>query len=468
MKVTRVIAGTLVIATAVLVTGIADVKAQTLRNASPPAEFPPSSYKGKQYVDSRGCIYIRAGIDGNVTWVPRVDRGRRQICGYKPTAVAGTTQAPTSSAKPPVLITVPEADQPAATASAKPKAKPTAAAKPAATAQAAKPKPTARPQPVAKATPKPVATKPKPKAAATAAAPRPKPAKPAAATVASAPAVAPRTVKPAPTAPTETGGCANASALSQRYINTGPGVRCGPQAEPAITYGKGAVGEPQSSLRITPDTRVVPRHVYENRQNVRNVKIPKGYRAVWDDDRLNPYRAERTLAPAVVDGKVKIPRGYVVVDRHDDRFNPQRGVLSERGNAQTNLVWTQEVPRRLVRTPATAQVVVVPMGTAKSPAEATRKGLFVVSTRSDPNAAVRTSSSGRKYIRVGTFTDPGKAQDTARTLSASGLPIRMGKVNRKGRMLPVVLAGPYSDLAVARRDLAQLRSQGFTRARLSK
>lgn len=59
--------------------------AKSLRNAGIPADFPPSSFKGKQYVDSNGCVFIRAGISGNVTWVPRVSRSRQQICQQKPT-----------------------------------------------------------------------------------------------------------------------------------------------------------------------------------------------------------------------------------------------------------------------------------------------------------------------------------------------------------------------------------------------
>ena len=60
-------------------------------DTSTPAEFPPPSYSGSQYIDSRGCVYIRAGVDGAVTWVPRMTRQRKHICGMTPTASAGAT-----------------------------------------------------------------------------------------------------------------------------------------------------------------------------------------------------------------------------------------------------------------------------------------------------------------------------------------------------------------------------------------
>ncbi len=53
-----------------------------------PQEFPPEDYAGNQYVDSQGCAFIRAGISGNTTWVPRVDASRRQLCNFQPTFAA--------------------------------------------------------------------------------------------------------------------------------------------------------------------------------------------------------------------------------------------------------------------------------------------------------------------------------------------------------------------------------------------
>ena len=70
------------------------VSGQTLRDAIPPAELPPSSFSGGQFVDSRGCVFIRAGFDGTVQWVPRVTRDGSQICGLQPTFGAGNTPAP--------------------------------------------------------------------------------------------------------------------------------------------------------------------------------------------------------------------------------------------------------------------------------------------------------------------------------------------------------------------------------------
>jgi len=54
--------------------------AKTIQTDDGPAELPPTSFKGTQYVDSKGCVYIRAGYGTRISWVPRVNRKRQVIC----------------------------------------------------------------------------------------------------------------------------------------------------------------------------------------------------------------------------------------------------------------------------------------------------------------------------------------------------------------------------------------------------
>lgn len=66
-----------------------------------PAELPPPGYNGQQYVDSRGCVFLRAGHGGREAWVPRVTRDRKQLCGYPPSGRAvETSEAPAPAPKP--------------------------------------------------------------------------------------------------------------------------------------------------------------------------------------------------------------------------------------------------------------------------------------------------------------------------------------------------------------------------------
>lgn len=49
-----------------------------------PAETPPAIYAEPQYIDSKGCAFRRATIDGRVTWAARVTADRQQACGLPP------------------------------------------------------------------------------------------------------------------------------------------------------------------------------------------------------------------------------------------------------------------------------------------------------------------------------------------------------------------------------------------------
>ncbi|MGY6703595.1 SPOR domain-containing protein [Roseinatronobacter sp.] len=64
------------------------VVAQT--NGSGPAEMPPADYDAREFVDSRGCAFLRSTFGGAVTWVPRFGADRQPVCDATPTIV--TTQ----------------------------------------------------------------------------------------------------------------------------------------------------------------------------------------------------------------------------------------------------------------------------------------------------------------------------------------------------------------------------------------
>ena len=49
-----------------------------------PAELPPPDYAGQQYVDSKGCLFLRAGRSGAESWIPRVTRDGVPLCGNPP------------------------------------------------------------------------------------------------------------------------------------------------------------------------------------------------------------------------------------------------------------------------------------------------------------------------------------------------------------------------------------------------
>ncbi|MEW9920868.1 SPOR domain-containing protein [Marimonas sp. MJW-29] len=409
-----------------------------------PAEFPPASYKGKQYVDSEGCVFIRAGIDGNVTWVPRVSRDRKIICGFRP-SLAG--EAPAAE-----VVQAPATEAPQITLDTPQPAAPTQSVKPAARQVAAAPTPT--PAPASKRTAPRVVrqTPPKPMPRAVVQPPTPVPAS---------------QVQPTVGAPT---ACPGASALSRRYMR-GSGVRCGPQGAP-VTGSRAVVASaapqpvtvrrksasaaaPTAPMQVSPTTRIVPKHVAINRQNTTNGKVPEGYELVWDDDRLNPHRTEQNL----------------------------------KGRSEMLLVWTQTVPRRLINQSngrdVTASVPLVypytsiaqqrrELGEVKIVQRDGKTVKRVVrnptaySSRSTPKqpkaAPVEASFVGKRYVQIGAYRDKANAERAARKIAHMGMRARINRHRQGGQTLMIVQAGPFAEPQMVKQAMLKLRGAGYGQA----
>lgn len=336
MRVTRILSFALIGATVCFTA----LEAQSLRGGATPAEFPPASFQGKQYVDSRGCVFIRAGISGNVTWVPRVSRERKQLCGFKPTVVSGATPAPATTPRNVEEITL-------------------------------APTPTPAPKTAAKQVVVPV-VKPAPKAVRTVA-----PAAVTTAAVVTPLQPAPRTVRTTKT--TTQRPTPNTSATAASTVRTVPKVK------PVATTAKA-----QSIASIPANARITPLHVYNNSHNTRISSVPKGYKPVWKDDRLNPHRAERTIKPSVVKRGVTVPSGYKLALRGDGRLNLNRGGRSAQGDAQTDMIWSNTVPRKLIPRENTRQVYKLPRENARSAAESPEP--FTVKIAADNDLSTQPTS----------------------------------------------------------------------------
>lgn len=429
---------TCVAAWAVLATFTA-ADAQTARDFGGPREPPPAGFSGQQFVDSRGCVFLRAGYGGQINWVQRVGRDRKPLCGYPPTFGAKPVVEVAEAAPAPRPAPVPAGRKPIDTVAS------------------------VTTPPTIRETPKGPRVDP-----ATYAAPRPVnlpatgPARAAAPVVVAPVAAAAVPARPARRAPAgrayETAaagpgpgkiGCFAQVPVPQvvRLTNGGTAVVCtrgdgtmagwrspiypaGSGAGPALTYPRVAETRHAGVAAVTPRARAVA--------PVAGNVPPKGYVNAWKDDRLNPYRAQGTVA----------------------------------GQAAQDGIWTREVPARLVaETGKTAGKKVVVVRRAAPDAS--------LSTKSDPRVVVqpqtrkaavakatpaKPAAQGGAYVQVGTFGVPANADGAASRLSGLGLPVRKGNLNKNGKALQIVYAGPFGSAAEANAALGAARRAGFSDA----
>jgi len=278
--------------------GTSILSAQSIAQLGGPANLPPASFKGQQFVDSRGCLYLRAGFGNQVNWVPRVNRTHAAMCGLPPTFGARVAAA--------------EAPQALA-----PQAPPVAAPSPG-------PQPTivTNPSPAAPATPA-------PQVRTAMAAPSPPPGP----TIFAKPAT-PAQPTPAPQVTAQRPAQFVPSPGPKPTMVAGPKPAAPPVQQPRQGNGLGFLFAAQLAPAQPAPAPSTPLVVYIPATPVVTGPPP-------------PIVVARTAIPAP-------PKGYKLAWR-DDRLNPQRAQGTAAGQAAQNQVWSQTTPMVLLAVAPQAQ-----------------------------------------------------------------------------------------------------------------
>lgn len=427
------------------VSGIYSVQAQTVSQIGGPKELPPAGFKGQMYVDSRGCVFLRAGLNGNTSWVPRVSRDRKALCGYPPTLAA--------MAKPVEVATPAEMAAPAQVAEAAPRAtgKPMNTVATVTTPPAIRATGPARPVDpyLARALPAPVS----PRVAGVA---------PAAVATAPVKGQGVEVVMPATQLSGNQIGCYESAPVPRvvALSNGGSAVLC-TRGDGSLVglrapvYAKVAMGE---GNRVGAGL-YNPTGVPVARGNVSADHLGSSHRTTVVVSAPAPVASApgRVVVRSsdIANPPVVVPEGYKLAWR-DDRLNPYRGMGTAQGQAQQDQVWTREVPAQLQG--QNGRIVVSSKGQAAAPVRVR------ISSKSEPQAQVNPVPqvrAGGLYVQVGTFGQPSNAEGARARLRAAGLPVGTAQVTKGGKALQMVMAGPFGDAGSAQAALNAARAAGF-------
>lgn len=371
---------------------------------SGPANPPPASFQGMQYIDAQGCLFLRAGFGAKTVWVPMIDQNRKPICGMAPTFGGAAQVAAAAPVAPPAPAPAPvQAPAPA------PAAKPVAVAAP----------PAAMPAAAAPVVAPVVAPAPPPVVAVAVAAPAPAKLPPAPAQRGYQVMQVGQTVA----------SCADTAPVLERVMlrNGGSALVC--------TQGDGTLsGWQPPRFPAGAGVGAALGYVAPTADNLRGARLAGAVAPA----------AQATAAAAIPTP----PKGWKLA-WDDDRLNPMRGIGTAAGQAAQDRVWTKTVPAVAVAAP------VAPLTAAPTAR---------VSTMSAPAAAQAAPvAQGQvpRYVQIGSFAVAANAAGASARIEGLGLPAAKSQITRGGTLLQVVYAGPFASAEAAALALQQLKAAGF-------
>jgi hypothetical protein len=393
-------------------------QAQTIASVGGPRELPPASYTGQQYVDSRGCVFLRAGYGGQINWVPRVSSQRKALCGFPPTFGKKKIEVAQEAPATRVVVQAPAAPAPQMRAQAVDPAIYTPAPyTPTNATQSARrivqTAPSTLPQAVTIATTRAAAPAPYSQTA-----PR-------------------RTYEAAPSGPGPGKiGCYTSAPVAEvvRLRNGGTAVVC-TKGDGGLSGWRPPIYPAGSPVGVALTDPVI--------------QAPAA-RAGNDPVRMANGVTTATTTRVAIGTIPQPPKGYKQAWT-DDRLNPQRGQGTASGQAAQDQIWTRDVPAKLV---------------ADQPRSKARVTVSTKSTPSQPAAQKPSTQATTRaaLVQIGTFGVASNADGAASRLAALGLPVAKGQTTKGGKTLQIVFAGPFASTTEALEALSAVRRAGFSDA----